>query len=54
LRINQQTPSGIKLDDPKALEAVALRGTNVGKDSFIAVRSRFLDGFHAPDWRQEF
>ena len=53
LRVNQQTPTEIKLDDTEALEDMAKRGANVAKDSFIAVRSRFLDGFHVPDWRQE-
>jgi patatin-like phospholipase/acyl hydrolase len=51
LRVNQQTPSAIKLDDREAIEDMALRGANVGQDSFITVRSRFLDGFHPPDWR---
>jgi len=27
------------------------RGDNVAKDSFLAVRSRFLDGFYAEEWR---
>jgi hypothetical protein len=45
-------PSAILLDNISAIEDMARRGDNVGKDSFIAVRSRFLDGFHAPDWRQ--
>ncbi len=53
LRINQQTPSEIKLDDKEAIEDMVQRGINVGKDSFLTVRSRFLDGFHAPDWRSE-
>lgn len=53
LRVNQQTPSEIKLDDTDALLDMVQRGTHVGKDSFIAVRSRFLDGFHAPDWRED-
>ena len=53
LRVNQQTPSEIKLDDKEAIDDMALRGANVGKDSFVAVRSRFLDGFHAPDWHSE-
>jgi hypothetical protein len=53
LRVNQQTPSPIKLDDTEAIEDMALRGDNVAKDFFVAVRSRFLDGFYAPDWRQE-
>jgi len=51
LRVNQQTPIKIELDDTKALEDMVKRGDNVGKDSFIDVRSRFLDGFHALDWR---
>ena len=51
LRVNQQTPTEIKLDDAEAIGDMALRGSNVGQDSFEAVRSRFLDGFHAPDWR---
>jgi len=53
LRINQQTPSEIKLDDVEAIEDMAQRGSDVGKDSFISVRSRFLDGFHTPDWRHD-
>jgi predicted acylesterase/phospholipase RssA len=53
LRVNQQTPTEIKLDDKEALDDMALRGANVGKDSFVAVRSRFLDGIHAPDWRKK-
>lgn len=51
LRVNQQTPSVIKLDDKEAIDDMALRGANVGQDSFLTVRSRFLDGFHAPDWQ---
>jgi len=30
---------------------MALRGADVGQDSFVVVRSRFLDGFYAPPWR---
>jgi predicted acylesterase/phospholipase RssA len=51
LRINQETPSEIKLDDTEAIGDMARRGANVGQDSFLVARSRFLDGFHAPDWR---
>ena len=51
LRVNQQTPSEIKLDDTDAIEDMALRGQNVGQDTFPNVRSRFLDGFRVPDWR---
>jgi len=51
LRVNQQSPCEIKLDDAEAIEDMALRGTNVGKDTFAAVRSRFLDGNFVPDWR---
>jgi hypothetical protein len=50
-RVNQQTTSEIKLDDKEAIDDMALRGANVGQDTFVTVRSRFLDGFHAPDWR---
>ncbi len=53
LRINQQTPTEIKLDNAEAIADMALRGANVGQDSFVAVRSRFLDGIHVPDWRLE-
>ena len=53
LRINQRTPSEIKLDDIEAIDDLALRGADVGKDSFLTVRSRFLDGSHALDWRQD-
>jgi predicted acylesterase/phospholipase RssA len=50
LRINQQTPTAIRLDDTEALEDMTSRGNDVAKDAFVAVRSRFLDGFHAPPW----
>jgi patatin-like phospholipase/acyl hydrolase len=53
LRVNQQAPSAIKLDDADAIQDMALRGSNVGQDSFVVVRSRFLDGFHAPHWRED-
>jgi uncharacterized protein len=53
LRVNQETPTEIKLDDTEAIEDMALRGSNIGQDSFVAVRSRFLDGLYAPDWRLE-
>ena len=52
LRVNQQTPIEIKLDDKQAIDEMALRGSNVGQDSFLTVRSRFLDGFHATDWHE--
>ncbi|HJT20762.1 MAG TPA: CBASS cGAMP-activated phospholipase [Nitrospira sp.] len=51
LRVNQHIPTKIKLDDKEAIEDMALRGANIGQDSFLTVRSRFLDGFHAQDWR---
>jgi patatin-like phospholipase/acyl hydrolase len=53
LRVNQLTPSAIKLDDTEAMKDMALRGSNVGQDTFSIVRSRFLDGLHPPDWRSE-
>lgn len=52
LRINQQTPVEIKLDDAEAIEEMAARGNEVGKDTFAAVRSRFLDGLLAPAWQK--
>jgi patatin-like phospholipase/acyl hydrolase len=51
LRVNQQTPGEIKLDDKGAIEDMAKRGAIVGRDSFDTVRFRFLDGFHVADWR---
>jgi uncharacterized protein len=51
LRVNQQTFCEIKLDDKDAIEDMATRGANVGQDSFLTVRSRFLDGFYAHDWQ---
>jgi hypothetical protein len=45
------TPSEIKLDDAEAIDDMAQRGAKVGEDSFIPVRSRFLDGYYAIDWR---
>ena len=53
LRVNQQARCKIKLDDVAAINDMAQRGSNVGKDAFVAVRSRFLDGFHVTDWREE-
>lgn len=52
LRINQQTPAEIKLDDAEAIEDMAARGNEVGKDSFVFVRSRFFDGLLAPEWQK--
>jgi len=51
LRVNQQTSAVIPLDDVPAISEMAERGSNVAQDTFIDVRSRFLDGFHATDWR---
>lgn len=51
LRVNQQTPSEIKLDDTEAIEDMASRGNMVALDSFSAVRSRFLDGIHVSNWK---
>lgn len=49
-RVNQLTPTEIKLDDTEAIEDMVNRGNQVGKDSFIEVHSRFLDGVHADEW----
>jgi hypothetical protein len=50
LRVNQQTSSEIKLDDATAITEMIERGNDAGKDSFVEVRSRFLDGLHAEKW----
>lgn len=49
LRINQLTPFGIKLHDTDAVHDMAERGAKVGEDLFTPVRSRFLEGYYAPD-----
>jgi patatin-like phospholipase/acyl hydrolase len=51
LRVNQRTPMEIPLDDTTALSEMARRGDAVASENFTAVRSRFLDGFHAHSWR---
>ncbi|MBH3442368.1 patatin-like phospholipase family protein [Pseudomonas moraviensis] len=50
LRVNQQTPFEIKLDDAEAIEDMAGRGNEAGKDHFAEVRSRFFDRHHAEKW----
>lgn len=51
LRVNQQTPVEIKLDDREAIGEMAARGNEAGKEYFAEVRSRFLDGCHAEKWQ---
>ena len=46
------TRAGVDLDDAEAIEDMAVRGNDVGKDSFVSVRSRFLDGLLAPEWQR--
>lgn len=52
LRVNQQIPLEIKLDDATAIGEMIERGNEAGQDSFIEVRSRFLDGLHAEKWEK--
>jgi patatin-like phospholipase/acyl hydrolase len=52
LRVNQHTSIEIKLDDAEAIDEMAAKGNEAGKDSFASVRSRFLDGMHAPNWKR--
>ncbi len=52
LRVNQQTPYEIKLDDVEAINDLAERGNEIAKDSFLQVRSRFFDGSHAIPWQK--
>lgn len=50
LRVNQQVPLDIKLDDTEAIAEMAARGNEVAKETFAVVRSRFLDGLLASPW----
>lgn len=52
LRVNQQSPLEIKLDDSEAIQELAERGNDVAKDSFAEVRSRFLDGSQVDKWER--
>lgn len=52
LRVNQQTPVEIKLDDAEAIQEMAQRGNEAGKEHFAEVRSRFFDGQHADEWER--
>lgn len=52
LRVNQQTPVEIKLDDLEAIQEMAARGNEAGKEHFAEVRSRFFDGHHAEEWER--
>ncbi|MGN9435028.1 MULTISPECIES: CBASS cGAMP-activated phospholipase [Pseudomonas syringae group] len=52
LRVNQQTPVEIKLDDVEAIQEMAARGNEAGKEHFAEVRSRFFDGHHAEKWER--
>ena len=53
LRINQQAACEISLDDSKAINDLAERGSSVGRETFVSVRSRFLDGDFAPSWMSQ-
>lgn len=52
LRVNQQTPVEIKLDDTEAIQDMAERGNETGKQYFAEVRSRFFDGQHVDPWER--
>lgn len=52
LRVNQQTPVEIKLDDTEAIQDMAERGNETGKKHFAEVRSRFFDGQHVEPWER--
>lgn len=51
MRVDRRTPKEIDLDDLSAVEALVKLGAEAGQESFIQARSRFLDGFYAPSWR---
>ena len=52
LRVNQQTPYEIKLDDIEAIDDLASRGNDLAKETFIHVRTRFFDGSYAIPWQK--
>lgn len=52
VRVNQQTPDEIKMDDVEAIQEMVERGNDVGKDHFAEVRSRFFDGQHVEPWER--
>lgn len=52
VRVNQQTPDEIKMDDVEAIQEMVQRGNDVGKDHFAEVRSRFFDGQHVDAWER--
>lgn len=52
VRVNQQTPDEIKMDDAEAIQDMVQRGNEVGKDHFAEVRSRFFDGEYVDPWER--
>ncbi|WP_207816400.1 CBASS cGAMP-activated phospholipase [Pseudomonas sp. 50_B] len=52
VRVNQQTPVEIKMDDAEAIQDMAQRGNEAGKEHFAEVRSRFFDGQHVDVWKR--
>jgi uncharacterized protein len=52
LRVNQQIPMEILLDDSKGIDDLITRGNEIGQNTFIHVRSRFLDGNFAENWQR--
>ena len=52
VRVNQQTPVEIKMDDAEAIQEMAQRGNEAGKEHFAEVRSRFFDGQHVDVWER--
>lgn len=52
VRVNQQTPVEIKMDDAEAINDMAQRGNEAAKEHFAEVRSRFFDGQHVDPWER--
>jgi uncharacterized protein len=42
----------ILLDDSKGIDDLITRGNEIGQNTFIHVRSRFLDGNFAENWQR--
>ncbi|OPG72285.1 Patatin [Pseudomonas ogarae] len=52
VRVNQQTPDEIKMDDAEAIQEMAQRGNEAAMEHFAEVRSRFFDGQHVDPWER--
>jgi uncharacterized protein len=52
LRVNDQVPARIALDDVRVIDEMCRRGEDLGQKTFAEVQSRFLDGVPARTWQE--